>query len=67
MRRRPVDSSSVRSVGWFDGTLELEYVNGSVYQYFEVSQPTYAALLAAPSIGAYINKHIKPYYEFREV
>ncbi|MEV5962379.1 KTSC domain-containing protein [Kribbella sp. NPDC051952] len=67
MRRRPVNSSSVRSIGWSDGTLELEYVNGSVYQYFEVPQPTYAALLAAPSIGAYINKHIKPYYEFREV
>jgi hypothetical protein len=57
----------VRSVGWSDGTLELEYVNGYVYQYFDVPQPTYAALLAAPSIGAYINKHIKPYYEFREI
>ena len=67
MRRRPVNSSSVRSVGWSDGTLELEYVSGDVYQYYEVPQPTYAALLAAPSIGAYINKHIKPYFEFREV
>jgi hypothetical protein len=57
----------VRSVGWSDGTLELEYVNGYVYQYLDVPQPTYAALLAAPSIGAYINKHIKPYYEFREI
>lgn len=67
MRRRPVDSSSVRSVGWSDGTVELEYVNGHIYQYFAVPQPTYAALLAAPSIGAYVNKHIKPYYDFREV
>lgn len=67
MRRRPVNSSSVRSVGWSDGTLELEYVNGDVYQYFEVPQPTYAALMAASSIGAYVNKHIKPYYEFREI
>ncbi|WP_350274760.1 KTSC domain-containing protein [Kribbella sp. HUAS MG21] len=67
MRRRPVNSSSVRSVGWSDGTLELEYVNGDIYQYFDVPQPTYAALLAAPSIGAYVNKDIKPYYDFREV
>jgi hypothetical protein len=67
MRRRPVDSSSVRSVGWSDDTLELEYVNGDTYQYFDVPQPTFAALLAAPSIGAYVNKHIKPYYEFREI
>lgn len=67
MRRRPVDSSSVRSVGWSDGTLELEYVNGYTYQYFDVPQPTYAALLAAESIGAYVNKHIKPHYEVREL
>jgi len=67
MRRRPVDSSSVRSVGWSDDTLELEYVNGDTYQYFDVPQPAFAALLAAPSIGAYVNKHIKPYYEFREI
>jgi hypothetical protein len=67
MRRRPVNSSSVRSVGWSDGTLELEYVNGYVYRYFDVPQPIYAALLAAPSIGAYVNKHIKPYYDVREI
>ncbi|MEU4608088.1 KTSC domain-containing protein [Kribbella sp. NPDC023972] len=67
MRRRPVNSSSVRSVGWADGTLELEYVNGSTYQYYDVPQTTYAALLAAPSIGAYVNAHVKPYYDYREV
>jgi len=67
MRRRSVNSSSVQSVGWSDGTLELEYVSGDVYQYYEVPQPTYAALLAAPSIGAYVNKHIKPLYDCREV
>ncbi|TDO34303.1 KTSC domain-containing protein [Kribbella sp. VKM Ac-2527] len=67
MRRRPVNSSSVRSVGWQDGTLELEYVGGSVYQYYDVPQPTYAGLLAAESIGNYVNTEIKPYYEFREI
>ena len=67
MRRRPVNSSSIKSVGWSDGTFELEYVNGYVYQYYEVPQPTYAGLLAASSIGAYVNKHIKPYYDCREV
>ena len=67
MRRRPVNSSSVRSVGWSDGTLELEYVNGSTYRYYEVPQPTYAALLAAPSIGAYVNTHIKPHFDCEEV
>jgi hypothetical protein len=67
VRRRLVNSSSVRSVGWSDGTLELEYVNGSIYQYDDVPQTTFAALLAAPSIGAYVNTHIKPYYDYREI
>jgi hypothetical protein len=69
MRRRLVTSASVKSVGYdvSSGTLELEYVNGSTYQYYEVPQPTYAALLAAPSIGNYVNTQIKPYFDFAEV
>lgn len=69
MRRRLVESASVRSVGYHvaERTLELEYVNGSVYRYYDVPQPTYAGLLAAPSIGAYVNAEIKPYFEFAEL
>ena len=69
MRRRLVESASVRSVGYYvaERTLELEYVNGSVYRYYDVPQPTYAGLLAAPSIGAYVNAEIKPYFEFAEL
>ncbi|MEU8224927.1 KTSC domain-containing protein [Kribbella sp. NPDC048915] len=66
MRRHPVNSSSVRSVGWAEGTLEVEYVSGDTYQYFDVPQPEFAALMAAPSIGTYVNRHIKPYYDVRE-
>ena len=48
MRRRLVESASIRSVGYdvATRTLELEYVNGSVYQYYDVPQPTFAGLLA---------------------
>jgi hypothetical protein len=69
MRRRLVNSSSVRSVGYdlASGTLEVEYVSGSVYQYLEVPQPTYAGLMAASSIGNYVNTEIKPYFEVAEV
>ena len=64
-----MESTSVRSVGYSmsSRTLEIEYVNGSVYQYFDVPQPTYAGLLAAPSIGNFVNTQIKPYYEVAEV
>ena len=69
MRRRVVESASVHSVGYSmsSRTLEVEFVNGSVYQYFDVPQPTYAGLLAAPSIGNFVNTRIKPYYEVAEV
>jgi hypothetical protein len=69
MRRRTVTSASVKSVGYdvASGTLELEFVNGSVYQYYEVPQPTYAGLMAASSIGNYVNTEIKPYFDFAEV
>ena len=69
MRRRTVTSASVKSVGYdvASGTLELEFVNGSVYQYYAVPQPTYAGLMAASSIGNYVNTEIKPYFDFAEV
>jgi hypothetical protein len=69
MRRRPVESTSVRSIGYSTSTqtLEIEFVSGCIYQYFEVPQPTYAGLMAAPSIGNFVNTKIKPYYEFAEV
>jgi hypothetical protein len=69
MRRRPVNSSSVKAVGYDvpTSTLELEYVSGSVYRYADVPQPVYAGLMAAPSIGSYVNSRIKPCYDFTEV
>jgi hypothetical protein len=67
MRRKPVDSSSVLSIGWQDGTLEVEFVNEDVYQYFEVSEFTHAALMRSDSVGRFINTRIKPHHDFKEV
>ncbi len=67
MRRKPVDSSSVLSIGWKDGTLEVEFVSGDVYQYFDVSEFTYAALVRSDSVGRFINTRIKPQHDFKEV
>jgi hypothetical protein len=57
----------VRSVGWDDGTLEVEFEGGAVYQYYDVSEFTYAGLVRAESIGRFINTRIKPHHDFREV
>lgn len=51
MVRYPVSSSRMRSVGWENNVLEIEFNDGSVYQYFNVSSAEYFAFINAPSLG----------------
>lgn len=64
MERNPVASSNIRSVGYQDGTLEVEFVTGNVYQYFDVPQQVYQQLLSAPSPGTYFHEMIRGYYRY---
>lgn len=61
MQRTPVVSSNVVSVGYDreSRTLEVEFKHGVVYQYYDVPATEHAALLAAPSVGGYLDAHIK--------
>ncbi len=47
--------------------LEIEFVSGSIYQYLEVEQETFADFLEAPSKGTFFNAHIKDEYSFVRV
>jgi hypothetical protein len=69
IRRRPVDSTAVRSVGYdiADWVLQVEFEGGGIYNYFRVPPEEHAKLMAAPSIGRYVSLEIKPYYEYEEV
>lgn len=69
MQRLVVDSSSVASIGYDadERVLEVEFHNGRVYQYFDVAEQTHLELVAAESIGAFINNVIKPSYRFKPV
>ena len=49
------------------GALEVEFVDGSVYQYDDVSVGEHAGLLAAESKGAYFNAHIRDRYACRRL
>jgi hypothetical protein len=64
MRRRPVDSSVIRSVGYEPTTsiLEIEFQTDRRYRYFAVPRSVYLALLDAPSPGTFFNKHIRDRY-----
>lgn len=69
MHRLPVESSAVASVG-YDArtrTLEVEFAGGGVYRYLGVPPREHETLLRADSIGAYVNRSIKPRYRFLRV
>lgn len=61
MQRIPVASSNCASVGYDIATriLEVEFKRGGVYRYFDVPASEHAALIAAPSVGGYLDAHIK--------
>ena len=55
MERQPVSSSNLASVGYEEAsaTLEVEFVDGGIYQYFGVPSEVHAGLMAAGSHGTY--------------
>ena len=69
MDRTGVVSSTVVSIGYDaeSSTLEIEFHNGTVYQYFDISETTHVELITAGSVGAYLNSHIKGKYRFSKV
>jgi hypothetical protein len=66
MDRTPVTSSNVASVGYDPDTmtLEVEFNEGWVYQYFDVPDAEYRNLVSAKSVGTYLNQNIKGRYRF---
>lgn len=63
----PVDSDAIEEVGFDAGELFVKFRNGGTYVYFVVPEAVFHAFLAADSMGAFLNREIKPYYDCREV
>ena len=61
IERTPVRSSALQSVGYDEDsqTLEIEFTNGAVYQYFDVPTEVYRGLMAAESHGGYFNQRLR--------
>jgi hypothetical protein len=66
MKRTPVQSSNVVSIGYEDGVLEVEFKSG-VYQYAGVPQETFDALMAAESKGQFVSRHIRDAFPFTKM
>lgn len=56
MRRQSVSSSRISSIGWENNTLEVEFHNGAVYQYFNVSAAEYQNFMNAASLGSELSR-----------
>lgn len=69
MERSPVSSANVESVGYDEDseTLEVEFKNGTLYQYFDVPQSAFNGLVNADSVGAYLAENIKGVYRYSRV
>jgi len=60
MPRTLLNSSSLHSAGYQEQCgLEIEFRDGSVYRYADVSLQVYLALLRAESKGRFFNSHIR--------
>lgn len=66
MIRTPVVSSNLSTVGYDPSTqtMEIEFADGAVYQYFDVPAHIHDGLLSAPSAGQYFHAQIRGVYRY---
>lgn len=71
MKREPVKSSAIKSIGYDEDkqVVEVEILETEkIYKYFKVPLEDYLALIEAKSIGKYYNKVFKPkFIDYKEV
>jgi hypothetical protein len=70
MKRKPIVSSVLQSIGYSAETmtLEVEFAGQKeIYQYHGVSKKIFDALIEAPSHGKYFNANVKDHYKFSKV
>ena len=69
MKRTTVESSNLNSVGYDvkNHLLEIQFNNGSVYQYFQVPQEVYVGLMTAESHGEYFYAVIRNAFQYRQI
>ena len=69
MERYNVASSNIRSVGYDpqSQTLEVEFLSGTIYQYYGVPENMYEQMLKEQSKGRFLNTYIKNQYPYSRV
>jgi hypothetical protein len=69
MDRSYVASTNVASIGYDEATetLEVEFLTGSIYQYYNVPTGIYEQMMQAGSKGKFLNVYIKNAYPYSRV
>ncbi|MEZ5007967.1 MAG: KTSC domain-containing protein [Chitinophagales bacterium] len=69
MKRKAITSTELAAVGYDNDKeiLEVEFKNGAVYQFQEVPEYEYSAMLKAPLPAKYFNTYIRNDYEFKRL
>ena len=69
MNQIPVSSSNIASIGYDAATqtLQVEFLSGSIYQYFDVPQNVFDEFIKAISKGKYLAAQIKGIYRYARV
>ena len=61
MERQELDSPALKSIGYDEKEkiMEVEFIRGGVYHYFDVPKRVYEELMNADSLVRYFLEHIK--------
>ncbi len=69
MEREAVSSSNIASIGYDEGTeiLEVEFNNGSIFEFRNVPLVVYNELMDSSSHGSYFNREIRMSYSYEKI
>ncbi|MGD2071961.1 MAG: KTSC domain-containing protein [Candidatus Thorarchaeota archaeon] len=69
MKRIPVKSSSINSIGYdiIEQILEVEFTRGAIYQYEDVPAFRVVEFIFADSVGKYFSQNIKNNFKYRKI
>lgn len=69
MDKQNVASSNVKAIGYdrHTQTLEVEFLNGRVYQYYGVPENMHSQFMQVPSKGKFLHTCIKDQFPFSRV
>ena len=64
MKPKKVKSSNIKTIGYEDGVLSIEYRGtGEVWNYPDYAETDYKKLMRAKSKGKFVETEVKPLYD----